>query len=103
MFALILLAKTLARWMPDNLLEENFVGRWMIDNLLEKVWNLSNPKPEHTTGGRIEAAHGGAAGRGGAGQNGTPTDRLAQETSDPRNLQGIEHTCPERLFRSTNK
>ena len=52
---------------------------------------------------RVGAAHGGAAGRGGSGQDGTPTDRFAQETTVPRTLQGIEQTCPERLFRSTNK
>ena len=37
-------------------------------------------------GGRVGAAHGGAAGRGEAGQNGASTDRFAQETTVPRTL-----------------
>ena len=44
------------------------------------------------------------AGRGGgAGQDRTPTERFAQETTVPRTFQGIEHTYPELLPRSTNK
>ena len=42
--------------------------------------------------GRVGAVHSGAAGRGRAGQDGTPTDRFAQETTDPRTLQGIQNT-----------
>ena len=53
--------------------------------------------------GRVGAAHGQAAGWGGAGQDGTPTNRFAQGTTVSSTRQGIEHTCPERLFRSTNK
>ena len=45
----------------------------------------------------------GAEGRSGTGQDGTPTDRLAQETTVPRTFQGIVHTCPEHFVRSTNK
>ena len=41
--------------------------------------------------------------RGWAGQDGTPTDRSAKETTVPRTFQGIEGNCPERLFGSTNK
>ena len=49
------------------------------------------------------AAHGEAAGPGGAGQDGMPAGRFAQETTDPLAYQGIEDNCPERLFGSTNK
>ena len=65
--------------------------------------HLSNPKPGHTTGGRVAAVHGRAAGQGGAGQDGTPTDWFAQETTVPRALQSIEDNCPGHLFGSTNK
>ena len=41
--------------------------------------------------------------RGGAGQNGTPTEQFAQKTSVARTLQGIEYTSSERFSRSTNK
>ena len=37
--------------------------------------------------GRVGAAHGGAAGPGRAGQDGTPTDWFAQVTTDPRSPQ----------------
>ena len=40
--------------------------------------------PDIPWAGRVGAAHGGAAGRGRAGQDGTPTDRFAQETTVPR-------------------
>ena len=43
--------------------------------------------------GRGGAAHGRAAVQGGAGQDGTPTGRFAQETIDPPALQGIEDSC----------
>ena len=41
--------------------------------------------------------------RGGVGQDWTPTEQFAHETSVPRTFQGIEETSPERLSRSTNK
>ena len=41
--------------------------------------------------------------RGGARQDGTPTEQFAQETSVPRTPQGVEDTSPERPPRSTNK
>ena len=41
--------------------------------------------------------------RGGAGQDRTPTEQFAKETSDSRTLHGIEETSLERLLRSTNK
>ena len=41
--------------------------------------------------------------RGGAGQDGTPTEQYAQGTSVPRTPQGIEETMPECRPRSTNK
>ena len=62
------------------------------------VTHLSNPKPGHTEGGSGRGAR-----RGGARQDGTPTEQFAQEISDPRTPQGIEETSPERFFRSTNK
>ena len=43
--------------------------------------------------GRGGAAHGGAAGPGRAGQDGTPTGRFAQETTVPLARQCIEDTC----------
>ena len=44
------------------------------------------------------------AGRpGGAGQYGTRTEQIAQGTSIPHTLQGIEETSPEYLSGSTNK
>ena len=52
--------------------------------------------------GRVESGRT-AGRRGGAGQDGTPTKRFAQETSVPRTLRGIENTSPERLSRRTNK
>ena len=45
-----------------------------------KVLNLPNPKPGHTAGG---FGQGGARRRGGAGRDGTPAGRIAQETTDP--------------------
>ena len=59
--------------------------------------------PDIPRAGRVRAAHGGVAGRGGAGQGGTQTDRFAQDTTVPRTRQGMVHTCPERFLRSTNK
>ena len=61
---------------------------------------LSNPKPGYTSGG---AAHGGAAGRGRARQDGTPTGRFAQEAAALLALQGIVDNRLERRFGSTNK
>ena len=40
------------------------------NKLQSQTFNLSNPKPGHTTGGSGPAAHGGAAGRGGPGRVG---------------------------------
>ena len=58
----------------------------------------SNTRTYH---GRVESGRT-AGRRGGAGQNGTPTEHFAQLTSVPRTLQGIEDMSPERL-RRTNK
>ena len=44
---------------------------------------------------RVGAAHGGAAERGGAGQDGTPTGRFAQETTDALAPQTIEDNRAE--------
>ena len=51
----------------------------------------------------VGAAHGGAAGCGGAEQNKTPTGMVAQKPTVPLALQSIVDNCPERLFASTNK
>ena len=45
-------------------------------------------------GGRIAAVHSGAAGQGGAWQDGTPTDWFAQDATVQRALQSIEDNCP---------
>ena len=58
--------------------------------------------PEIPRAGWGRAANGRVAGQGGAGQDGTPTGRFAQETTDPLAPQSIEDNCPERLFGSTN-
>ena len=52
---------------------------------------------------RVSAAHGGAAGRGGAGQNRMPTGRVAEKPTVPLALHNIVDNCPERSFASTNK
>ena len=59
--------------------------------------------PDTQRAGRVGAAHGGAAGRGGAGCDGTSTGRPAQETTDPRAFQEIKDNSPEQLFASMNK
>ena len=53
--------------------------------------------------GRGGGWRGGWARRGGAGQDGTPMGRSAQEMTDPLARKGIEDNCPERLFGSTDK
>ena len=58
------------------------------------------PNPDIPRAVRVGSAQGAAAGRGGAGQDGTSSDRIAQETTDHRSLQGIERNCPARLIRS---
>ena len=63
--------------------------------------DLSSPKHGHTTGGSCQGCAWQGR-RGGAGQDGTPTDRFAQETTVPLTLQSIKHNCPERFFRSTD-
>ena len=77
-------------------------GGWtppeFVNNFICLVQNLDIPRER-----RDGAAHGGTAGRGGTVQDGTPTNRFAQETTVPRTLQGIEQTCPERFLRGTNK
>ena len=66
-------------------------------------WYLSNPKPEHTTGGagRRGAQRGGGARR--AGQNRTPTCRVAHKPADSPARQSIVENYLERPFASTNK
>ena len=64
---------------------------------------LSSPKPGHTTGesGRGSARQGGR--RGGAGQDGKPTGRFAQETTVPLASQRNVDNCPEFLSGNKNK
>ena len=73
----------------------------------EMQFKLSNPKPEHTTGGpgRRCARRGGGArpGRGGAGQNRVPTGRVARKPTVSLAPLGVVDNCPERLFARTNK
>ena len=56
---------------------------------IQELCNCRIQNPDIQRAGRV-GAHGGAAGRGRA-------EQFAQETSDPRTLQGIEETSPERL------
>ena len=48
--------------------------------------------------GRDGAAHGGVAGRGGARQDGMPTGRVAEDTSDPLAPRGPRTTVLNVLF-----
>ena len=66
----------------------------------ENIYNTCRiQNPDIPRAGRVRAAHGGAAGRDRAEQDGAPTDRFAQEVTFPRTSQGIVRTCPDRLFR----
>ena len=56
----------------------------------EKLCRIQNPDTPRA--GRVGAAHGGAAGRGGAGQDGTPLGRSGPESTFPLALQQIEKT-----------
>ena len=69
-----------------------------------KTYRFQNVDISQTRRGK--AAHGGAAGRDGAGQDGTPTGWFAQKITSPlapQGFDGIEDNCPERLFGNTNK
>ena len=52
---------------------------------------------------RIGATHGGAAGRGGAQQTGTPTSRVGQKLTVSAALLSIVDRCPEHPFASRNE
>ena len=52
--------------------------------------HLSSAKPDTLRADRDGAAHGGTAGRGGDGQDGTPTGWFAQQTTVPLTFQTIE-------------
>ena len=74
----------------------------MFKNFQANNYRVQNPNTPHAR--RVRAAHGGAAGHGGAGQkDGMPTVRSAQKTTVPVSPQSIVDNCPERLFGSTNK
>ena len=66
-----------------------------------RTFRIQNP--DIPLADRFGAAQSGAAGRGGTGQDRTPTGRFAQDTTVPLAPQGIEDNCPERLLGSTNK
>ena len=68
-----------------------------------RIFICRTQNPEIQQAGRCVAAHGEAARQGGAGQNGTPTDRFAQETTVHPALQGIEDNCPERFSEARTK
>ena len=59
------------------------------------IQTCRTPNPDIPQAGRGGAAHGGAAGRGGDGQDGTPTGRFAQNTTDPPTLQTIGENSNE--------
>ena len=73
--------------------EDKPAGGLFVSKITKSTCRIQNPDIQRA--GRV-GAHGGAAGRGRA-------EQFAQETNDPRTLQGIEDTSPERLPRSTNK
>ena len=60
----------------------------MFQELVAKNSRIQNPDIPRAL--RSRAAHGRAAGQGGAGQDRTPTGRFAQETTGPLAPQGIE-------------
>ena len=53
-------------------------------HVFAKTCRIQNPAIPRA--GRVGATHGGAAGRDEDGQDGTPTDRFAQNTTVPRTL-----------------
>ena len=61
----------------------------------------SKTRKHHGRVGSGGARRGGWAGR--ARQGESPTGLIAQDTTVPRALQGIEDNCPEHLLGSTNK
>ena len=76
--------------------EEN--KRWRKE--LNRAQYLSNPKPEHTSGG---SGRRGARRGGGAGLDGVPTGRVAKKPTVPLAPRGIVNNCPQPLVASTNK
>ena len=54
-------------------------------------------------GGHIAEVHSGAAGQGGARQDGTPTDWFAQDATVQRALQSIEDNCPTHFLGNPKK
>ena len=70
--------------------------------LVDTQTNAPVDSKTRTYHGRVGSER--TAGRpGGVGQNRTPTQYSAQETSAPRTLQGFANKSLERLSRSTNK
>ena len=65
------------------------------------ICRIQNPDIQRA--GRNEAAPGGTVGRGGDGQDGTPTDRFAKETIVPLTFQTIADNPPGCVSGSTNK
>ena len=56
---------------------------------MKKIYTYRVQNPDLPRASRGEAAHGGAAGRGGDGLDGTPTGRSEQNTTVPLNLETI--------------
>ena len=69
-------------------------------NRIAIVGRIQNPDISRT--GWDGAAHGGAAGRGGNGQDGTPTGWFAQKTTNILTLQTIEENLPGCVSGSKN-
>ena len=75
-----------------------FEGASILNKYIGRTQNADIPRAS-----RGGAAHGGAAGRGRVGQDGTPTDRSAEETTDHLAPQSSVDNCPGRPPGSTNK
>ena len=66
-------------------------------------WSCRFQNQEVPQLGRVWAPSCRVAGRGLAGQGGTPTDLFGQKTIVNRKLQGTEQNCPKWQFESTKK
>ena len=91
-----------ARLRPTRNMTLLWIGKYCVPSLY-----LSNCYAFASRGfpqaGRGGAAKCETAGRGGVGQDGTPTSAFAKERTAPPALQGIVDNCPERLCGSAEK
>ena len=71
-----------------------------VNNYSECLFDLSNPKIEHTSGG---SGRRGARRSGRAGLDGVPTGRVAKKPTVPVAPRGIVNNIPQALVASTNK